>query len=168
MNQEERLKSHYESLARVIQFTRTADRKAAPVLALQVALVGTLAARLERLVTSFSSNAWDVERTLILAALVCYGLLALAVVVIAAWVYMPRSPKTGKSLIFFEDIANMDFESFEKKAEAISSDHIEHQLLDQIHRVSTIASTKMRMVRWALWLSVPSLTLWIVLLTLSN
>ena len=168
MNQEERLRSHYESLSRVIQFTRTADRKAAPVLALQVALVGTLAARLERLVTSFSSNAWDVERTLILAALVCYGLLTLAIVGITAWVYMPRSPKTGKSLIFFEDIANMDFESFGKKAKAVSSDDIEHQLLDQIHRVSKIASTKMCMVRWALWLSVPSLILWIVLLTLSN
>ena len=87
---------------------------------------------------------------------------------ITAWVYMPRSPKTGKSLIFFEDIANMDFESFGKKAKAVSSDDIEHQLLDQIHRVSKIASTKMCMVRWALWLSVPSLILWIVLLTLSN
>ena len=41
---EERLKSHYESLARAIRFVRAADTKAAPVLGLQIALVGTLAA----------------------------------------------------------------------------------------------------------------------------
>ena len=46
---EERLRSHYESLSRVIRFTRTADAKAAPVLALQVALLGALATRFEEL-----------------------------------------------------------------------------------------------------------------------
>ena len=49
MSTKERLRSHYESLSRVIRFTRWADTKAAPVLALQVALVGTLAARSDRL-----------------------------------------------------------------------------------------------------------------------
>ena len=44
---EERLRSHYESLSRAIRFTRTADAKAAPVLALQVALLGALATRFE-------------------------------------------------------------------------------------------------------------------------
>ena len=46
---EERLRSHYESLSRVIRFTRTADTKAAPVLALQVALLGGLTTRFEDL-----------------------------------------------------------------------------------------------------------------------
>ena len=46
---EERLRSDYESLSRVIGFTRAADAKAGPVLALQVALAGTIAARMEGL-----------------------------------------------------------------------------------------------------------------------
>ena len=168
VTQEERLNSHYESLSRVIQFTRTADRKAAPVLAIQVALAGTLAARLERLVTSFPCSVWDAENALIFVALACYGLLALAVVGMAAWVYMPRNPRTGKSLIFFEDIAAMDFDAFVDKAESVSTNDIERQLLDQIHRVSRVASTKMTRVRWALWLSGPSLILWVILLAWGN
>ena len=53
---EERLRSHYESLSRVIRFTRTADAKAAPVLALQIALLGTLATRSEELYTTLVSE----------------------------------------------------------------------------------------------------------------
>ena len=168
MIQDERLKSHYESLSRVIRFTRMADTKAAPILALQVALAGTLAARLDNLAFIFTGNTWDTERILISVVLVCYGLLALAIVVIAARVYMPRSPRTCKSLIFFEDIAVMDFKSFEKKAKAVSIDDIEYHLLDQIHRVSQVASAKMGKVRCALWLSVPSVILWIILLACGN
>ena len=168
MNQEERLRSHYESLSRVIQFTRTADRKAAPVLALQIALAGTLAARLENLTSDFVSNVWDPERVLICIAMVIYGLLAIAIVATMARVYLPISPRTGKSLIFFEDIATMCFDAFVQRAESASTDEIEHQLLDQIHRVSQIASAKMRRIRWALWLSGPSVILWIALLAWSN
>ena len=46
---EDRLRSHYESLSRVIGFTRAADAKAAPVLALQVVLLGGLTTRFEDL-----------------------------------------------------------------------------------------------------------------------
>ena len=46
---EDRLRSHYESLSRAIGFTRAADAKAGPILALQVALAGTLAARMDKL-----------------------------------------------------------------------------------------------------------------------
>lgn len=168
MNQEERLRSHYESLSRVIQFTRTADRKAAPVLALQVALAGTLATRLQSLTAVLTGDVWDAEKILVFAALLCYGLLVVAVVVLAGGVYLPINPRTGKSLIFFEDIAAMGSESFEQKVKSLSIDDIEHQLLDQIHRVSQVASVKMRRVRWALWLSLPSAITWLVLLTLSS
>ena len=165
---EERLRSHYESLARVIRFTRTADSKAAPVLALQIALVGTLASQFENLVTIVTGGQWDVERCLIIVVMIAYVAFGMAAAVMAAWVYMPISPRTGKSLIFFEDIAAMDLESFEQRVKAVSIDDIECQLLDQIHRVSKIASVKMRRVRRALWLSVPSIILWLVLLAWSN
>ena len=161
---EERLRSHYESLSRVIWFTRTADAKAAPLLALQVALVGTLAARFENLFAIIWHDPWDIEQGVIIALAVAY-LLSLAVVVwLAVRVYMPTNPSTGKSLIFFEDVASIGLEPFETQARNMSADLIERQLIDQVHRVSIIASAKMHRVRWAFWFSLPATLLWLVLL----
>ena len=88
----------------------------------------------------------------------------IATVTTAARVYIPMHPRTGESLIYFEDIAAMRSESFAKRAKAMSPDMIEEQLLSQIHIVSRIASAKMHRVRWAFWLSVPSLVLGLILL----
>ena len=162
---EERLKSHYESLTRVIRFTRSADAKAGPVLALQLALVGTLAARFEKFQSIVAADQWDVERSVLIVLIVLYIVFVTCVVVLAAKVYIPINPSTGKSLIFFEDIATMGYESFLAQAKKMSIEEVEDQLLDQIYRVSKIASIKMRRVRMAFLLSVPSVILWIVLLT---
>ena len=164
MISEERFKSHYESLARAIRFVRSADAKAAPALALQMALVGTLAARFENLWTIIGRFPWDTESCLLVMLLILYISFVIAVVTLAARVYMPTNPKTGKSLIYFEDISSMEYEAFEAQAKKMSSEVIESQLLDQIHRVSRIASAKMRRVQWAFVLTVPSSILWLVLL----
>ena len=161
---EERLKSHYESLTRVIGFVRAADTKAAPVLGLQIALVGTLAARSDRLQTILIKEPCDVESIVLIAVIVLYSLLLVAVVAFAALVYIPINPRTGESFIYFEDIASMDYEIFESRAKGMTTELIESHLLDQIHRVSKIASVKMRRVRWAFLLSAPASTLWLVLL----
>ena len=76
-----------------------------------------------------------------------YSFLLVAVVAFAALVYVPINPITGESLIYFEDIASMDYLLFESRAKDMSPEGIESQLLDQIHRVSRIASVKMRRVR---------------------
>ena len=161
---EERLKSHYESLARAIGFTRSADTKAAPALALQVALVGTLAARFERIAPMLSQGTWGGETVILVVLMTLYALLLVSVVALAASVYLPRNPRTGGSLIYFEDIAMMPSESFRRQAEAMTPEVIERQLLLQIHTVSGIASAKMRRVRWAYLLTVPSVVFWVILL----
>ena len=161
---EERLRSHYESLTRAIRFVRAADAKAAPVLGLQVALVGTLAARSDRLQAILVKEPSDIESIALIAVILLYGLLLVAVVALAALVYVPINPRTGESFIYFEDIASMDYELFESRAKGMSEDVIESQLLDQIHKVSKIASVKMRRVRWAFLLSAPASALWLVLL----
>ena len=97
-----------------------------------------------------------------------YGLLLTAVILLAAMVYMPMNARTNRSLIFFEDIAAMEFHEFQSKARKMSSNLIEHQLLDQVYRVSKVASTKMRRVRWAIMLSLPAIALWFVLLAWSS
>ena len=73
-------------------------------------------------------------------------------------------PRTGESLIYFEDIAAMRSEVFTKRSKEMSPDVIEEQLLSQIHIVSGIASTKMRRVRCAFWLSAPSFVLGLIIL----
>ena len=161
---EERLRSHYESLSRAIGFTRTADSKAAPALALQVALVGTVAARFERLAPVLGKEPWGVESVVLAGLLLLYAALVIGVVALAASVYIPRSPRTGGSLIYFEDIAAMSLGSLQEQATSMDAGTIERQLLDQIHAVSRIASFKMCRVRWAYYLSVPSAVVWVILL----
>ena len=96
--------------------------------------------------------------------MILYGGFFVAVVVLAARVYMPTSPKTGRSIIYFRDISSMKYEAFEAQAKEMTPDLIESQLLDQVHRVSQIASKKMRRVWWAFILTGPSGVLWLVLL----
>ncbi len=163
MSMEERTKSHYESLTRAIGFTRSADRKAAPVLALQIALAGTMAARLENLQPIFASDEC-VVRVLLWLAIGTYLIFSIAAVVMAAWVYIPRIPRSGRSLIYFEDIASMDAATYVARAKGMSIDMIEEQLLDQNHVVAKIASAKMRSVRWSFLMSGPSGILWLVLM----
>lgn len=164
MTLQERLTSHYDSLSRAIRFVRMADTKAAPVLGVQVALVGTLATRLEKLQPILVAGQWSPEKIALVAVIGLYLVFLVAIVVLAALVYMPKNPRTGESLIYFEDIASKDYKAFEARAKNMCPDVIEKQLLDQIHRVSKIASLKMYRVRWAFWLSGPSSILWIVLL----
>ena len=165
---EERLTSHYESLSRVISFTRTADRKAAPVLALQIALLGALAARFDRLQSIIVGASCDAERVALIIVLVAFVASLLIAVGLAAVVYMPRNRRTGKSSIFFEDIAAMEYSAFESSASNMSSDVIEQQLIDQIYRVSQVASVKMKWVRWSIWSSVPTVVLGLGLLAWSS
>lgn len=150
---EERLKSHYESLQRAIRFTRTADTKAAPVIALQIALLGALAARSDRLLPVITQCHWDAERAALVVVVILYVIFAIGAVAIAASVYVPRNRKAGGSLIYFEDIAAMGSQRFKERAIRMTPEEIEGQLLDQIYLVSGIASIKMRRVRWAFALS---------------
>ena len=161
---EERLNSHYESLSRSIAFTRSADAKAAPVLALQIAILGALAARFEKLVPALFAEPWCFEKEVLWVVLIAFVGFMLATVMMAARVYMPMHPRTGESLIYFEDIAAMRSESFAKRAKEMSPNAIEEQLLSQIHIVSQIASAKMRRVRRAFWLSGPSFVLGLIIL----
>ena len=153
-----------ESLSRAIGFTRTADNKAAPALALQVALAGTLAARFEKLAPIIGKEPWGVESVVLAGLLLLYAVSVIGVVAFAASVYMPRNPRTGGSLIYFEDIVAMPSETFQEQAGEMPPDTMERQLLGQIHTVSGIASAKMRRVRWAYYLSGPSVIFWIILL----
>ena len=133
-------------------------------MALQVALVGTLAARFERIASALSRESWGAETIVLVILMVLYATLLIGVVIVAASVYLPRNPRDGGSLIYFADIAAMPLELFQERSRQMDPETIERQLLDQVHAVSRIANTKMRWVKWAYYLSAPSVVLWIILL----
>lgn len=160
---EERFRSHYESLSRAIALAAAADYKAAPILAVQVALAGTLAARSDKLTSILTSQPLDAEGTAFMILIVAYALFLIVDIMATGWVYVPRTPRTGKSLIYFEDIGPMSIEDFSEQAGRMEPNLIETQLLEQIHSVSKIASQKMRRVWCAYVLSAPTIILWVVL-----
>ena len=162
-----RLHSHYESLSRAIGFTRAADAKAGPVLGLQIALLGALATRLGDFRELATVGPWDAERVAFIVVMAAYVLSLGMVATLAALVYLPMNPRANRSLIYFEDIAAMAFEEFRDRAVDHGPEQIESELLDQIHRVSRVASKKMRRVWCAVALSLPVLVLWSVLLAWS-
>ena len=104
------------------------------------------------------------ESVVLVVLMVLYGLLLVVTVAISASVYLPRNPRSGGSLIYYEDISMMSWESFREQAEEMTPELIERHLLQQVHTVSHIASTKMQRVRWAYLLSLPSVVLWVILL----
>ena len=63
--------------------------------------------------------------------------------------YIPVYLKAGGSLIYFKDIGEMRYCRFEERSMRMTPEEIERQLLAQIHRVSKIASDKMRLVSCA-------------------
>ena len=127
-------------------------------------LTGVLATQWDRLQGLLLDAPWCLERLAFIVVTALHAGLLAAAVFLALRVYMPVSPRTGKSLIYFEDIAALDFALFQAQASEMRPAVIEHQLLDQIYRVSAIASLKMARVRWAFRLSVASSALWLVLL----
>ena len=162
---ETRLQSHYETINRIVSFIRMADYKAAPVLALQIALVGTLAARFDKLLPILLSDQISIGQLALIVVIAVYLANLIAVIWLAATVYMPVNPNSGEDiLIYFEDISSIKRKDFIARSKEMDDDEIERQILDQIHRVSQVASRKMYRVRWAFILSAPSSALWLVLL----
>ena len=159
----ERNKSHLETLRRVIEFTKVADTKSAPLLALQTTLAGitvTQAPKIGSLLEEGNACATRVAALLLLAA---YAVPAVASWGWAAWVYMPRARKTGTSLIYFEDIRHMDKAEFVSCSKTLTDEVLEENLIDQVYRVSTLASDKFRWVRRSIQCGAVALVAWIVL-----
>ena len=161
---EERMRSHYESLARAIDFTKAADAKAAPVVILHVALIGALGFRAAPLFGALTPFWWTGWQISLIATILLYLFSSLGAIGVAGWVFLPKTPRTGKSLIYFQDIAAMCQHCFQCHSKELNADTIEEQLLEQIFVVSKIASQKMRRVKWALTSSGVAIALWIVLL----
>ena len=165
---EERLKSHYELLSRTIDFTKAADAKATPMVALHIALIGALTFRSGPLFSILRQCSWDTERIFLVVVVFLYVCFSLCAVVFAGWVFFPRTPRKENSLIYFEDIAAMNFYTFQYQSKGLDPATIEKELLQQIFEISRIVSKKMHLVKWALIISALSVLSWVYLMVCSS
>ena len=165
---DERLTSHYQLLSRTIDFTKAADAKAAPIVALHIALVGALTFRSVQLFSVLGQCPWDFERISLTAVSFLYVCVSICAIFVAGRVFFPKTPRNGSSLIYFEDIASMDFDEYQDRSENLNPHTIENELLQQTFQVSMIVSGKMRLVKLALGLSAVAVLFWISLMLYSS
>jgi len=160
----ERYKFHTATLERIIGFTRVADIKAAPILALQAALPGLLLAHTRQLLVLATDLRSRLTPHLVWGLLAIWSLSALLAWIYAARVYIPMTPPAGGSLIYFEDIRRMDAADFRARGSRLTAEEVEQALLDQIWRVSRIASVKLAYIRISFVVGAIALVSWAVLL----
>ena len=155
-------------MSRVIDFTKVADAKAASAVVLQIALIGALAFRAGPLVDVLRQFPYGAEQVIALIITIAYGSCSLCSIGFAGCVFLPKTPRTGSSLIYFEDIASMSYKAFEEQNKQLNPTTIEQQLLQQIHQVSQIVHQKMNKVKCALIFSGVTLVLWAILMGWSS
>lgn len=160
-----RVAAHTATLERIGFLTLLADGKAAPLLALQAAIAGATIAGLDRLqgLLDVDGEGW---LTVLLAGALLLGYAACAAVVAALTlaIYFPVTREIGHTLTFFRDIQVLDFQTFQRRSRALHEEHLESELLHQIHSASIITATKYRQLRWAYLLTGLSLTTWLPLM----
>lgn len=149
-----------EALERVIGFTRVADAKAAPLLALQASLAGLALGDVQGLKGVLSQGWADLESYFVWPAFVTYVLAAAASWGLAALVYVPRTPRDEGSLLYFEEIRRKTLPMFCKELNELDDEQLERQYLRQIHAVSRIASRKFNWVRWSFITGTLALVAW--------
>ena len=166
MTPQERLPLHFNTLSRAVDFTKIADAKAAPLLAGHTAIVGVIATRAVALADIVRDS--NAESFAVCAVALCYIVLTLISAILAGRVFIPISPKIKKSLIYFEEISSYEYEKFRIASQELDWNKAESELLDQIYRVSRVASKKMFRVRWAYYTAGPATVLWATLLVWSS
>lgn len=160
----ERNKVHATTLERVIAFTRVADAKAAPLIALQTALAGLLLGQTKQVVALCADTSRHLTPHFVAGLVGIYVFSAVASWIYAARVYVPLTPPAGGSLIYFEDIRAMARADFKARSASLGPTALEEALLDQIFRVSEIASRKFGWVRTSFQMGALAVFTWAVLL----
>lgn len=160
----ERNKVHTATLERVIGFTRVADAKAAPLIALQTTLAGLLLGQTKQIVALCADTSHAFSPYVVAGLVGIYVFSAVTSWIYAARVYVPLIPPAGGSLIYFEDIRAMARTDFKARSAGLGPTALEEALLDQIFRVSEIASRKFGWVRTSFQMGALAVLTWAVLL----
>lgn len=146
-------------LERTLGWIATADTKTGMVIAIDLAMVGGLAAAFNASLPA-ARTYWCIK--IVLLATAC---LAIAIFC-AAMAALPRLSGPPDSLIFFGKIADRPVTAFVDKFSKVSESELLTDLATQIHRNAHIAKDKHHWVRRGLFMSFLAVLPWICALAL--
>lgn len=136
-------------LTRNLAWIATADAKIAPILAINTAMLGVIAA------LAPSSSAWTISSAIFSAIA---GLLLLGSIICLVTASFPRLQGPKGSLIYFGGIAERDADTFVAELSKGITEEILRDFALQCHRNAQIAHSKYAYIKWAmilLYSSVP-------------
>ncbi len=145
-----------DQLNRLMGFFPRVEAKASFILALDIAMLGVLAA-------NFPVRAFDSPRG-------CCGIIATLVLILSLWqlyiVFFPHlKPGEKPSLVFFGDIADMGWRGYHKAITTLTDDALLEDMTCQIWRNSEILKIKFDKTRAAFIFTLVALPFWLLLLS---
>jgi hypothetical protein len=140
-------------LERIIGWIGAADSKIGAVFALDISMLGVLAALLP------NPDSWSITAA-IFSSLATIGLLSSLVFLSLS--SFPRTTGPKSSLLFFGSIAAREVHSYLKEMKELSDVHYLDDLLKQCHRNAEIAQTKYYWIQRSLWAMYLSAAPWLI------
>ena len=145
-----------DQLNRLMGFFPRVEAKASFLLALDIAMLGVLAA-------NFPIRAVESPRG-------CCGIIAVLLLILSLWqlyvVFFPHLKSGDKpSLVFFGDIADMGWRGYHKAVTTLTDDALLEDLTCQIWRNSEILKIKFDKTRAAFIFTLVALPFWLLLLS---
>jgi hypothetical protein len=141
------------SLSRQLHWISAADAKTAPVLAIDTAMLASLAA--------FAPGATKWEPLMLLLALVSVVLVSCSLFFVVATQF-PRTRSPKRSLIFFGDITTHSFEAYRAACQAWTEDQYVEDLIAQTYRNAEIAGEKFRNAKAATFAMAAAFLPWLL------
>lgn len=126
-------------------YVKFADQKASILLTAQLAFIGLYANILRSAWSSAELN-FKLFSVLTIAA-------GIAAVTSYGWTIYPRTPGTARGLILWKSIADMGVDDYKQQMESLSREEAFEELLDENHKLATVASEKYRYLRVSLLLT---------------
>jgi|SRR6267142_1870086 len=144
-------------LSRNLDWISAADSKVAPILAIDTAMLGVLAALVP------SAESWRALPA-VLAAISALLLCGSVVSLIAAT--FPRLSGPKASMVFFGGISSFEREQYVAQLLGAHSADVTRDIAQQCHRNAEIAATKYWCVKWAMILLFGALPFWVAAVSL--
>lgn len=149
---DEQIRIAEQALSRQIEWIKSVEAKLGIVVAINIAMLGTLAAR----VPAMPENWWLVGIFVFLGS----GSL-LASLVFCALAICPRVKSPNLSILFFGSISAHSSEEYTKRFETLDETEYLADLLKQVHRNAEIASIKFGFIKVATWCLLGGILPWL-------
>lgn len=155
MSNNEKIRIAEQSLSRQLDWIKAVEAKVSVIVAITVAMLGFLVARIPTTATNWK---------LIALWLVIGGGPLIACLVFCLLASFPRVKSPNLSLMFFGSISNHSCEEYTKKFGSLTEKSYLDDLVMQVHRNAEIAAIKYGKIKWASGLLIAGVAPWLITL----